>query len=101
MLRALIRGLQDVKGDREGALPWLMQYMGISREEAERAYDGQAFAYSDDGTVSERSLRYALEVEKQQYKITEEIPLARVANFGPLYAVLAEMGIQPAPGSAR
>lgn len=40
-------------------------------------------------------------VEKGHLGITEDVPFARVADFGPLYEVLAEMGITPGEGSAR
>ena len=48
-----------------------------------------------------RHLKAAIDAEKKQLNITEEVPFARVADFGPLYEVLAEMGITPAPDSAR
>jgi ABC-type nitrate/sulfonate/bicarbonate transport system substrate-binding protein len=101
LLRAIVRALQYAKADREGTLPVTMQFLSLTREEAAQAYDGVASAYSDDGTLSERSLRFTIDAEKRQLGIAEEIPAARVVDFGPLYEVLGEMGIQPAPGSAR
>jgi ABC-type nitrate/sulfonate/bicarbonate transport system substrate-binding protein len=101
VLRAVIRALQYLKSDREGSLPVFMQFLSLTREEAGEAYDGIARAYSDDGTLSEQNMRFTLESEKQQLQIAEDVPLSRVADFGPLYEVLAEMGITPAPGSAR
>jgi NitT/TauT family transport system substrate-binding protein len=101
VLRALVRALQYVKADRDGSLPTFMDFLSASREEAEAFYDSVVWAFSDDGTVPERTLRYAIDAEKKQLNITEEVPFARVADFGPLYEVLAEMGITPAPDSAR
>lgn len=101
VLRAMIRALQSVKNDRESALPVFMQFLSITREEAAEAYDGVAYAYSADGTVSERTLRYAIEAEKQQLKLTADVPDFTIADFGPLYEVLGELGITPAAGSAR
>lgn len=101
VLRAMVRTLQYVKTDREGSVPAFMQFLSLTREDALEAYDGIAFAYSDDGTLSERSMRFTIEAEKKQLNLTEEIPIARVADFGPLYDVLADMGITPAEGSAR
>jgi NitT/TauT family transport system substrate-binding protein len=101
VLRALVRSLQYVKSDREGSLPTFMDFLSYTREEADEAYEGIAFAYSQDGTISERTLRYAIDAEKKQLGVTEDVPFARVADFGPLYEVLAELGITPAPESAR
>ena len=73
----------------------------MTPEEAVQHYDAMAFAYSVDGTVPERTLRYAVDSEKEQVNIFEDVPLSRVADFGLLYEVLAELGVTPAPGSAR
>ena len=101
VLRGLVRALQYVKADREGSLPVFMQFLKLPREEAEQAYDGIAWAYSDDGTVSERSLRYTIEAEKKELKLAEDVPSSQVADFGPLYGALAELGITPGAERAR
>ncbi|HZS00695.1 MAG TPA: ABC transporter substrate-binding protein [Chloroflexota bacterium] len=101
VLRAMVRALQYTKGNREGTLPVFMQFLSITREEAEEAYDASLYAYSDDGTVSERTLRYAIAAEQQQLKRTDDVPASSIADFGPLYEVLGELGITPAAGSAR
>jgi ABC-type nitrate/sulfonate/bicarbonate transport system substrate-binding protein len=101
VLRAIVHALQYLNTNREGSIPVYMQFLSLSREEAERAHDATAYSYSLDGTVPERSLRYTIESEKQQLQLTEDVPFARVANFAPLYEVLNELGIQPTPGSAR
>src|SRR5262245_46203180 len=101
MLRALVRGLQFIKSDRDGSVPTFMEFLGLSREEALEAYDAIAYAYSNDGTVPERTLRFAIDAEKEGVNVTEDVPFSRVADFGPLYEVLADMGVAPAPGSAR
>jgi ABC-type nitrate/sulfonate/bicarbonate transport system substrate-binding protein len=99
--RAMLRALQYIKADREGSLPAFMEVLGVNREEAGQAYDGIADAFIPDGTVSERSLRFTIDAEKEQLQITEDIPFSRVTDFSVLYEVLAEQGITPAPGSAR
>lgn len=101
VLRAVVRALQFTKSDRDGTLPTIVDFLGVSDEEAERVYDAIAYAYSNDGTVPERTLRFAIDAEKEPLGITEEVPFARVTDFGPLYEMLAEMGVTPAPGSAR
>jgi NitT/TauT family transport system substrate-binding protein len=101
VIRALVRALRFLKSDREGSLPILMQFLSLPREGAEQAYDGVAFAYSDDGTLPAQSLRYAIDQESKSRNLTAPISPADVADFRLLYGVLAEMGIQPADGSAR
>jgi ABC-type nitrate/sulfonate/bicarbonate transport system substrate-binding protein len=101
VLRAMVRALQYTKNDREGTLPVFMDFLSITREEAEEAYDTSVYAYSDDGTVSERTLRFTIEAEKQQLKITRDVPQVEIADFGPLYDALGELGITPVAGAAR
>ena len=73
----------------------------LERPAAEQAYDGVAWAYSDDGTISERSLRYTIDEDARVRGIAENVPASRVTDFDPLYTVLGEMGITPAADSAR
>jgi ABC-type nitrate/sulfonate/bicarbonate transport system substrate-binding protein len=101
MLRALIRAQQFVRANRDESLPTFMSFLRVTREEAAQAYDGIAFAFSDDGTLSDRSMRYTLDAERKQHGLPEDVLLSRVADFGPLYEVLAELGISPAPDSAH
>ncbi len=101
VLRAIVRALQYLKSEREGSLPALMQFLGLDREEAGQAYDGIVAAFSDDGTLSERSMRFVVDSEKKQLGIADDVPYSRVADFGPLYEVIAELGLTPAPDSAR
>jgi ABC-type nitrate/sulfonate/bicarbonate transport system substrate-binding protein len=101
LTRAMLRALQFIKTDREGSLPAFMEVLGVNREEAGLAYDGIADAFIADGTVSERSLRFTIDAEKDQLQIAEDIPFSRVTDFSVLYELLAEQGITPAPGSAR
>jgi ABC-type nitrate/sulfonate/bicarbonate transport system substrate-binding protein len=101
VLKAMVRALQFVKSDREGSLPTFMDFLSLSREEALVGYEAMAYAYGSDGTIPERTLRFAIDAEKEGVGVTEEVPFSRVADFGPLYELLAEMGITPAPGSAR
>ena len=101
VVRAMVRALQYVKANREGSLPAFMQLLQVSREEAAQAYDAAFAGYSDDGTLPERTLRFAVEAEKRQLQIAEPVAFSRVADFGPLYEVLAEMGVSAAPDSAR
>jgi ABC-type nitrate/sulfonate/bicarbonate transport system substrate-binding protein len=101
VLRALARTLQFIKSDREGSLPTFMSYLGLTPEEVGPAYDAIAYAYSNDGTVPERTLRFAIDAEKENVGVTEDVPFSRVVDFGPLYEALADLGLTPAPGSAR
>jgi NitT/TauT family transport system substrate-binding protein len=99
--RALLRAIRFIKADREGSLPAFMAVLGVDRAEAEQAYDSIADAWLPDMTVSERSLRFTIDAEKEELGITEPVPFDRVTDFSTLYEVLAEQGITPAPDSAR
>ena len=101
VLRAMVRSLQFLKSNRGGSLPVFAQLLGVTPEEAAPVYDAMLFAYSADGTLSERALRFTIESEKRQLKYDGEVSPAAVADFGPLYQVLGELGVTPAADSAR
>jgi hypothetical protein len=46
-------------------------------------------------------MRFTVESEKKALDLTDEVATARVADFRPLYAMLAEQGITPGPDRAR
>ena len=100
-LRAVVRALQYLQTDREGSLPAFMQLMSISRDEAAQAYDLVIEYYSPDGTVEARRLRYTIDEELRLAGMYEDVPFSRVADFGPLYEMLADLGIAPSPDAAR
>jgi hypothetical protein len=75
--------------------------LDLPPEQAGPIFDGMRYAYSDDGTLSERALRFTIESEKQQLGKTDDVSPASVTDFAPLYAVLAELGLTSAPDAAR
>ena len=101
VLRAIVRSLQYLKSDREGSLPVVMSFLQVEREEAEEAYEGMVQAYSDDATVSQRSLLYTVDSVKKAQNVTTDLPNSQIFDFGPLYETLGEMGIIPGPDRAR
>jgi ABC-type nitrate/sulfonate/bicarbonate transport system substrate-binding protein len=101
VLRATVRALQYLKANRAGSLPVIVDFMQVPPDEAEMAYDGMVAAYSDDGTVSEQSLRYTIDAVKQEVGVTGEVATAGIVDFAPLYEVLGEMGISPGADRAR
>jgi ABC-type nitrate/sulfonate/bicarbonate transport system substrate-binding protein len=101
LLRAMLRATQYLKSDRDGSLPVMMQYLSLSRETAEQIYAAITPDFIDDDTISERSLRFTIESEKQQLGLTDDVSFNQVVDFGPLYEALAELGITPAADSVR
>ncbi len=99
--RAMVRALQSLRTDREGSVQLFARFLNITADEAEQAYDAMAPAYTPDGTASERSLRNAIAGEAKLVQRSAAVPLADVADFGPLYEALAELGIQPPADAAQ
>ena len=69
------------------------QFLSLTPEEAAQAYEDALAGYSDDGTLTEESLRFTIQTERRQLQLPEDVPATRVADFGLLYEVLAELGI--------
>jgi ABC-type nitrate/sulfonate/bicarbonate transport system substrate-binding protein len=100
-LRAVVRALRYLKADREGSLPLFAQFLSLTPEEAPQAYEDALAGYSDDGTLTKESLRFTIQTERRQLQLPDDEPATRVADFGPLDEVLAELGIPPAAGRAH
>jgi len=101
VLRAMVRSLRYLKADRAGSLPSYSEFLGLSPEEAGQAYDSIVHAFSDDGTLSERSMQFSLAAERKHLNMTADVPLTAVADFAPLRAALGDLGITPAADAAR
>jgi NitT/TauT family transport system substrate-binding protein len=101
VLRAIVRSLQYLKSDPEGSIPVVMNFLQVERDEAEDAYQGMVAAFSDDATVSQRSLLYTVDSVKKAQEVKADLPLSQIFDFGPLYETLGEIGITPGPDRAR
>ena len=62
-LRATLRGLKTFKSDRERALKTMMKTMSVSRELAERIYDGNVSAFVSNGLISQDYQEKVLDFE--------------------------------------
>lgn len=100
VLRAMVRSLRYLKSDRAASLPSFISFLDLTPEEAGQAYDAVHYAYSDDGTLSERAMQFTLDSERKQLGLGA-VPTSAVADFGPLYAALTDLSITPAADAAR
>ncbi|HEY7065283.1 MAG TPA: ABC transporter substrate-binding protein [Chloroflexota bacterium] len=100
-LRAIVRTLQYLHDDRAGSVQFFGQYLGLTPEEAEQAYDAILPGYSSDGTLGERAARAAIDADLRLLKRNDDVPIRDVFDFSPLQEVLPGMGITPPADSLR
>jgi ABC-type nitrate/sulfonate/bicarbonate transport system substrate-binding protein len=101
MLRATVRALQYLRSDRAGSVRVFEQFLGLSPEDAEQAYDASVDGYSSDGTLTERAMRMTIAGEQRQLGRTGDVSISEVADFGPLHEMLTEWGWSIPPDAVR
>jgi ABC-type nitrate/sulfonate/bicarbonate transport system substrate-binding protein len=81
VLRAVLRGTRFMKDNRQETVKMMADFLGITPEQAGRAYDVSIQSFTDDGMISDKGLGLNLELTKERLKITKDIPLSRVVDW--------------------
>ena len=94
-IRAGIKANRYIRGNRDGTIQFIMEWLKINREVAAATYDGVAKAYNDDISVCERGLRLVIDETKKTQKINREVALSEVADLSFLREAQKELGNKP------
>ena len=94
VIRAGIKANRYIRGNRDGTIQFIMEWLKVNREVATATYDGVSKVYNEDPSVCEKGLRVMIEERKQTLKITRDVPLSEVADLSLLREVQREMGIK-------
>jgi NitT/TauT family transport system substrate-binding protein len=92
--RALIRASRFIRDNREEAVKILSAWGKAKPEYAYASYDATVKVISHDGSIPEDGLKLLVEQAKRDVKITRDIPLSEVADFGILREIQKEMGLR-------
>jgi ABC-type nitrate/sulfonate/bicarbonate transport system substrate-binding protein len=93
-IRAGIKANRYIRGNRDGTIQFIMEWLKVNREIAIATYDGVAKVYDDDVNVCEKGLRLVIEETRKNLKVNREIPLSEIADLSILREAQREMGIK-------
>jgi NitT/TauT family transport system substrate-binding protein len=92
--RALIRASRFIRDHREEAVKILIAWGKAKPEHAYASYDATVKVISPDGGIPEDGLKFLVEQAKRDVKITREIPMGEIADFGILREIQKEIGLR-------
>ena len=92
--RALIKSSLFIRDNREEAVKILMAWGKAKPEHAYASYDATVKVISPDGGIPEDGLKFLIEQAKRDAKITREVTLSEIADFGILREVQKELGLR-------
>ncbi len=92
VLRALLKGMRQMKERRDEAVATAMEWLGLDRELAERSYDIMLPNYSLDGRIDSASLQASLDqLNQRRGGSSKALTPADVTDFSLLEQVLKEL----------
>jgi NitT/TauT family transport system substrate-binding protein len=92
VIRAGIKANRYIRGNRDGTIQFIMEWLKVNKEVATATYDGVAKVYNEDPSVCEKGLRVMIEERKTTLKITRDVALGEVADLSLIREALREMG---------
>jgi NitT/TauT family transport system substrate-binding protein len=93
--RALIKASRFIRDNREESVKILMAWSKAKPEHAYASYDATVKVISSDGGIPEDGLNLLIEQAKRDAKITRDVGLSEIADFGILREIQKELGLRP------
>jgi len=93
VIKAGIKANRYIHQNREGTIQAMMEWLKIDKEIAGVTYESVSKAFNDDGSLSEKGLRLAIEEAKRVGKVDREVSLSEVADLSILKQAQKELGI--------
>lgn len=94
VIRAGIKANSYIRGNRDGTIQFIMDWLKVNREVATATYEGVSKVYNEDPAVCEKGLRVMIEERKQSLKISRDVGLSEVADLSLIREARKEMGIK-------
>jgi ABC-type nitrate/sulfonate/bicarbonate transport system substrate-binding protein len=93
VIKAGIKANRYIHQNREGTMQMMMSWLKIDKEIAAATYQSVAKAFNDDGGLTEKGLRVAIDEAKRIGKVDREVSLSEVADLSILRQAQKELGI--------
>jgi len=94
VIRAGIKSNRYIRGNRDGTIQFLMEWLKINREVATATHESVVKAFDDDASLCEKGIRVAMDESTKALKINRDIPLSEVADLSILREAQRELGIR-------
>ena len=91
VLRAILRETRFMKENRQDTVKMMADFLGITPAQAGRAYDVSIRSFTDDGMISDKGLGLNVELTKERLKITKDVPLSQVVDWGLMRELKSEV----------
>jgi NitT/TauT family transport system substrate-binding protein len=92
--RALIKASRFIRENREESVKILMTWGKAKAEHAYASYDATVKVISNDGGIPEDGLKLLVEQAKRDVKVTRDVALSEIADFGILREIQKELKLQ-------
>jgi ABC-type nitrate/sulfonate/bicarbonate transport system substrate-binding protein len=92
VIKAGIKANRYIRGNRDGTIQFIMEWLKVNREVATATYEGVSKVYNEDVNICERGLRLTIEERKQSLKMNRDVPLSEVADLSLIREAQREMG---------
>jgi NitT/TauT family transport system substrate-binding protein len=94
VIKASIKANRYIRGNRDGTVQFITEWLKINREMATATYEGVSKFYDDDSGLCEEGLRIVIEETKKTLKINRDVSLSEVADLSILREAQRELGIK-------
>jgi NitT/TauT family transport system substrate-binding protein len=93
VIKAGIKANRYIHQNRDGTIQVMMEWLKINKEIAGATYDSVANAFNEDGSLSEKGLRLAIDEAKRIGKVDRDVAFSEVADLSILREAQRELGI--------
>ena len=92
VIRAGIKANRYIRGNRDGTVQFLTEWLRLSRDSALATYDSVVKVYNEDPNTCDKGLRLVVDETKKTIKLTREVPYSEVADLAILREAHRELG---------
>jgi ABC-type nitrate/sulfonate/bicarbonate transport system substrate-binding protein len=92
VIRAGIKANRYIRGNRDGTVQFLTEWLRLSRDSAGTTYDSVVKVYNEDPNTCDKGLRLVVDETKKTIKLTREVPYSEVADLAILREAHRELG---------
>jgi len=90
VIRATLKGVRFVKNNKPETLAIMRDYLKISGDYVEKIYQFALRSLNENGLLAQASLDNEIRLAREQFKIKEEIPESKVAEWKFIKEILAK-----------
>jgi ABC-type nitrate/sulfonate/bicarbonate transport system substrate-binding protein len=92
VIRAGIKANRYIRGNRDGTIQFLIEWLKLNREIATATYDSVVKVYDDDVGLCEKGLRLVIDETKKTMKLSRDVPYSEIADLSILKEAQRELG---------